>query len=135
MNVPSFLNGSTPHSPLTIIIPTHETVENLLLTLNRLNCPDADRSKLMETLIQSIQIEAIALTKLGHMSQYISGYVGLGDTENQRQIAQEVTNLGVVVYTHLKSLNAYEDGYLYYQISEWRGSDAVLKRLSIPRIH
>lgn len=71
-------------------------------------------------------------------TQLVEGYPGgVGDpwVNETTQIANALFQLGTHLFTTLRMLGLYTNGYLYYQFKAWLGHDMLLQRFEVADLH
>lgn len=91
-----------------------------------------------QLVMESIHYERSARDELSFAcAELFMNELGNECEESYRRLANLLNRFGEDVFMKLKTMKAYQNGYLYYQFHDWLGRDMVLRHLtreSIPTL-
>lgn len=127
----------TPIGPDYLILNTSDLVTSLR---KKLEPTDADEKEILNSIFQSLMYSKNAHLELEYSCYYILnqmfGYNGECIHEpGVRPIIAELEKFGIELLEQLQRLNAYRNGYLFYQYMQMLGADIVLVRLVPPELN
>lgn len=140
-----------------VIMDTHVRIEPLLRAIAKVPGISWDETEVIQTVMQCIQYEHRALSALHDKCLQLVGQctgtsrydmvvspegwkkVGYSRDPDASvpwlnesvQIAGLLTELGMFLFTTLRMMGCYTNGYLFYQFKDWLGYDMVLQRFEV----
>lgn len=128
--------------PEHIILDTAPLIKRLRAETAKLQEVDAEETEIIELVIQALMFRLTAHEELDYSCmEVVQKYLGCSIATpyfkssfmcDIEEIVKAIRAFGLALYDELERLDAYTNGYLFYQYLQMTGADVVLVRTQPP---
>jgi len=123
-----------PPAPDSLILDSSQLIDKLRKGMR--DCDITEETEIVDSVIQSLQFHKNALMELEFSCRMLIGQrMGMECVTDYEPIITAMATFGYALFEQLERLNAYNNGYLFYQFRQMLGADIVLMRIQPPELN
>jgi hypothetical protein len=125
--------ATSQEEPECLILNTTGLIRKLRKEIQAL---DAEENEIVSSVLEALMFRKNAIMELGFsVNHIISQRMGIDSVEYFRPEIEAIEDFGYKLFQELQRLNAYRNGYLFYQYMQMLNTDMVLIRLQLPELN
>lgn len=126
--------GALPPAPDHLILNTAGLVKQLRNAIRELD--DTEENEIVSSVLEALTYRNNAPLELEYsVNTIIAQRMGIENIEYFRPMIDAIEAFGQALFAELQRLNAYRNGYLFYQYMRMLNADIVLVRLVPPDLN